>query len=102
VGAHRFRGRWCGLGQLGAGEPVTLGVRAERVQLSNGNAPAEDGQNLLDCRTGTTIYKGKYLDQTVATDVGAMKARIWDSGLEISRITRLWWREDDCVIMPRE
>jgi hypothetical protein len=46
------------------------------------------------------IYKGKYLDQTVETDIGDFKARIWDSNFEISRYTHLWWRADDGIIIP--
>jgi spermidine/putrescine transport system ATP-binding protein len=100
VGAHRFRGRCRDLGGRSVGERVTLAIRAERVQFSNENVPAEGEHNQLDCRAGTMIYKGKYLDQTVETDIGDFKARIWDSNFEISRYTHLWWRADDGIIIP--
>ncbi|MCE3248417.1 MAG: hypothetical protein K0R41_2242, partial [Geminicoccaceae bacterium] len=33
-------------------------------------------------------------------DVGTIKARIWDSHVDVSRISGLWWAEADCMIMP--
>jgi ABC-type Fe3+/spermidine/putrescine transport system ATPase subunit len=100
LGSHILRGRWCGNGAPAIGEIITLGIRAERVHLSCGDEQASSETNRITCRAGTTIYKGKYLDQTVETDVGAIKARIWDSGFDVSQVTNLWWREEDCVIMP--
>jgi len=99
LGSHMLRGRWCGNGPPVIGETITYGVRAERVHLSCGDEQAGSENNRISCRAGTTIYKGKYLDQTVETDLGAIKARIWDSGFDVSQVTNLWWREDDCVIM---
>ena len=99
LGPHTLRGRWCGNGTLAKGETITLGIRAERVHLSCEDDQASSNANRISCRAGTTIYKGKYLDQTVETDIGAIKARIWDSDFDVSQVTNLWWREGDCVIM---
>ena len=99
LGSHMLRGRWCGNGPPVIGETITYGIRAERVHLSCGDEQSDSKNNRISCRAGTTIYKGKYLDQTVETDLGAIKARIWDSGFDVSQVTNLWWREDDCVIM---
>ena len=94
-----IRGLWCGRQQSSPGSPVAVGVRAERIFL--GSPKAEVGRaNQLPGRPETTIYKGKYLDQSVETDVGTIKARIWDSHVDVSRISSLWWAEADCMIMP--
>ncbi len=102
IGDFRVAGRWCGADPAIANAPVCVGVRAERIRLCGpGEAPTGE-PNQAPCRPGTTIYKGKYLDQTVEADFGAVKARVWDSGLDTSRIAQLWWRMEDCVVMPRE
>jgi spermidine/putrescine transport system ATP-binding protein len=95
-----IHGLWCGRRQGSPGNPVAVGVRAERIFL--GNAKAEAGRtNQLPGRPETTIYKGKYLDQSVETEVGTIKARIWDSHVDVSGISSLWWAESDCMIMPQ-
>jgi spermidine/putrescine transport system ATP-binding protein len=94
-----IRGLWCGRQQSSPGSPVAVGIRAERIFL--GSPKAEVGRaNQLPGRPGNTIYKGKYLDQSVETDVGTIKTRIWDSHVDVSRISSLWWAEADCMIMP--
>ena len=79
-----IHGLWCGRRQGSPGNPVAVGVRAERIFL--GNPKAEAGRtNQLPGRPETTIYKGKYLDQSVETEVGTIKARIWDSHVDVAR-----------------
>ena len=58
--------------------------------------------NALPCTSGATIYKGKYLDQTLDTDIGPVKARIWDRGVDVSNLEALWWRESECAITSPE
>jgi ABC-type Fe3+/spermidine/putrescine transport system ATPase subunit len=99
VRGRAIRGLWCGRQQISPGSPVVVGVRAERIFL--GSPKAELGRaNQLPGRPESTIYKGKYLDQSVETEVGTIKARIWDSHVDVSRISGLWWAEADCMIMP--
>ncbi len=47
-----------------------------------------------------TIYKGKYVDQMLGTEIGPVKARVWDRSMEISTATAFWWRAGDCAMMP--
>ncbi|MBM3516461.1 MAG: ABC transporter ATP-binding protein [Alphaproteobacteria bacterium] len=98
VGAHRVRGNWCGVEQAASGDQVHVGVRAERVRFA---VSGDEGHpNQITCRQGQTVYKGKYVDQGAETELGTISARIWDHGLDPARITHLWWRTEDCVIVP--
>ena len=93
VGGHVVRGVWCG-GGAQPGETVCLAIRAERIGLGEGAL----GENAVPCRTGATIYKGKYFDQTLETDFGPIKARIWDRDVDVRSIERLGWRAADCAV----
>jgi hypothetical protein len=82
------------------GQKAIVGIRAERVRLDANGSAAPSGISRIPCRPATTIYKGKYLDQSLETDFGTVKARIWDSDVDLSRIEGLWWAERDCMVMP--
>jgi spermidine/putrescine transport system ATP-binding protein len=99
VGPRDVRGLWCGRQAPAPGDAVWVGVRAERIFLGE-PAAAIRHANRMAGRPLTTIYKGKYLDQSVETEVGTIKARIWDSHLDVSQIRSVWWAEGDCMIMP--
>ena len=99
IGDYSLGGIWSGGDAPSAGNQVCVAVRAERVRLSNSaGGEAEEGVNRLPCRSGATIYKGKYIDRTLDTDVGQVKARIWDRDTDISDLASLWWREDECAV----
>ncbi len=99
IGDNLISGAWSGKGQAAKGSPAYVAVRAERVRFALAGATIEEpGTNRLPCTIGTTIYKGKYLDQTLETDIGPIKARIWDRGVDIANLTALWWRESECAI----
>ena len=63
-------------------------------------APRTRGRvNRLACRPGRTIYKGKYLDQSLETDFGTIKARIWDSDAAPAEPAFIHWSHDTCTVM---
>jgi ABC-type Fe3+/spermidine/putrescine transport system ATPase subunit len=95
---HVLRGMWCGPRAAEPGAPVCVAVRAERVRLATEQQGFVQGANGVPCRTGATIYKGKYLDQTLETDFGPVKARIWDRDVDLSGLAYVWWREGDCAV----
>jgi len=97
IGVHRVRGFWSGPNAALPSQPVCICVRAERIRLGVGG---EEEPNRVACRPGATIYKGKYLDQILDTDIGPLNVRIWDRSVDLESVTHLWWREDDCVIVP--
>jgi spermidine/putrescine transport system ATP-binding protein len=102
VGNQEIGGTWCGRSAAVPGTTVFVGLRAERIRF--GGAAVESAPvrttNQLACRPGTTIYKGKYLDQSFETEVGTIKARIWDSSIDLARIASLSWAASDCMVMP--
>ena len=100
LGEVSVQGMWCGGAEPAPGDRVCVGVRAERVRLELGDAAANDRPNLVACRPGNTIYKGKYLDQPADTKLGTVSARIWDRTLDISQVTHLWWPKEDCIVVP--
>ena len=99
IGDHHVRGRWGGSEPPRPGQPVCACVRAERIRIA-----ATDGKepNRIACRAGATIYKGRYLDQRLDTDVGSLNARIWDRDLDMRSVTHVWWPEEDCVVVPHD
>jgi len=100
VGSHQLAGAWCGQQPPSVGQKAIVGIRAERVRLDANGSAAASGTNRIPCRPASTIYKGKYLDQSLETDFGTVKARIWDSDIDLSQIDGLWWAERDCMVMP--
>ena len=103
IGGHVISGAWSGAGVAERGTPACVAVRAERIRLApRGAAVDEPGVNSLPCTSGATIYKGKYLDQTLDTDIGPVKARIWDRGVDVTDLEALWWRESECAITSAE
>ena len=103
IGGHLISGAWSGAGPAEKGAPACIAVRAERVRLTPHDAGIDErGVNTLPCTSGATIYKGKYLDQTLDTDIGPIKARIWDRGVDVTDLAALWWRESECAITSAE
>jgi ABC-type Fe3+/spermidine/putrescine transport system ATPase subunit len=98
VGDVAMCGLWGGGVPPPAGTAVAVGIRAERIKFDSASRPAQ-AANSLSAEPAGAIYKGKYLDQTVTTPIGAMKGRIWDSMAEITSPGRIWWHEEDCVVM---
>ncbi len=100
IGSHLLRGPWTGRGTAERGAKACVAVRAERIQL--GSAPAQDASSInhVPCRPGVTIYKGKYVDQMLGTEIGPVKARVWDRSMEVSSASAFWWRVGDCAVTP--
>jgi ABC-type Fe3+/spermidine/putrescine transport system ATPase subunit len=97
----RVRGRtllaqWSGSTRPSPGDTVALGVRAERLHMAS-QPPEGADLNVLPARLHGAIYKGKYLDRTVTTDIGQLKVRLWDSSTSIEGEGFVWWKQSDCV-----
>jgi ABC-type Fe3+/spermidine/putrescine transport system ATPase subunit len=98
LNGHVLKGVWCGQERAETGMPVCLAIRAERVRLAADDSAPQAEANRIPCRIGSTIYKGKYLDQTLDTEVGTIKARIWDRDVDVGQLSQLWWRAADCAV----
>ena len=98
AGGERLRGPWTGRERPSRGQQACMAIRAERLKLGQPPAGGGDGCNLIACRPGATIYKGKYLDQTLETTLGPIKARVWDRDVALDTLTSLWWRPGDCAV----
>ncbi len=99
VGDISVSGVWSGGDAPPAGAQVCVAVRAERVRLGDfAGGEQESRVNSLPCRSGVTIYKGKYVDRTLDTAIGPIKARIWDRDVDLADLAALWWREDECAV----
>ncbi len=90
--------QWSGKNRPSARDRVVLAVRAERLHVGN-QAPRDTGFNVLPGRLHGAIYKGKYLDRTVITEVGQLKVRLWVSSLSMEGEGFVWWKQTDCVAM---
>jgi ABC-type Fe3+/spermidine/putrescine transport system ATPase subunit len=97
VDGIELEGRWSGKQQPAAGSTVAVGMRAERLHIAD-RRPAGD-VNVLSGRMDSAIYKGKYLDRTVLTEIGPIKVRLWDSSSPAAEQGIVWWKKDDCMVM---
>ena len=98
VGDVTMCGLWGGGAPPPSGTGVAVGIRAERIKF-DASSRLSQAVNSLPAEPAGAIYKGKYLDQTVTTPIGVMKGRIWDGAAEITSPVRIWWNEEDCVVM---
>jgi ABC-type Fe3+/spermidine/putrescine transport system ATPase subunit len=98
VGPILVRGRWCGEGAAAVGQRVAIGIRAERMRLAGPLRPGTSG-NVVPCRTTDAIYKGKYLDQSLETPIGILKARLWDTETPPAEIASVSWSEEHAAVM---
>ncbi|MCY4291066.1 MAG: ABC transporter ATP-binding protein [Roseovarius sp.] len=96
VNGHGFHGRWSGHQAPVIGQKAFAAIRAERLKLEGAENHAED--NALKCSAGSTLYRGKYVDQHLQTEIGPMRARIWDRASRKSSISTVSWHPDDCVV----
>ncbi|PZQ46504.1 MAG: spermidine/putrescine ABC transporter ATP-binding protein [Rhodovulum sulfidophilum] len=99
VAGQRIEGRWTGGKPLSPGETVAVGIRAEWLHLSDAEAAEEADYNALPCSAEESIYKGKYLDRTLRTAIGPLKARIWDAAAAPRAPASVRWKKTDCVVM---
>jgi ABC-type Fe3+/spermidine/putrescine transport system ATPase subunit len=100
LGEGTFSGRWFGTRLPEAGDHVVVGLRAERLHVADAAPEPEPpaSLNVLPCRFGSAIYKGKYLDRTANTDIGQLKVRIWDANLVTRDDAFIWWKREDCMV----
>lgn len=101
VAGNPVRAQWCGSGSPQRGEAICFGVRAERLALDAGG-DGGDGVNALEARPGSQIYRGKYLELSVDTPAGALRAIIWDRDSDLSRVSRVRWSAEDAVAFPSD
>lgn len=98
ISGRSVTGRWCGKSKPSVGSRVVAGVRAERLRLSKGTE-GQGSINGFDCRKTASVYKGKYLDLTLDTPVGPIRARLWDADTTPAEPTFVHWSYDTCTIM---
>lgn len=87
-----LRGTWTGARSPVIGEHAAVMVRAEKVR--SGNAGPLRGT------ISASVYKGRYVEQIVETEVGRIYSLSWDSQSTASGTTSLSWSERDAKIAP--
>ena len=102
IGEAVVRGTFRGHEALSAGTPVCAAVRAEKVRFTDVAETTGDEINRFACRAASTVYKGKYYDLGVDTEIGRLSGRIWDPGDERLSPAQVTWRVDDCIVVPRD
>ena len=80
------------------GDAAFAAVRAEHVHL--GTAAEASAGAALPCRIVGRIYKGKYEDWTVETDIGPLIGRVWDTDAVSETPDAVGWAAERCVIGP--
>ena len=100
IGESTVHGTFLGREALAPGERVCATVRAEKVRFTDDAGTAGDELNRFACRAASTIYKGKYYDLGVDTEIGRLNGRIWDPGDERLSPGHVVWQVTDCVVVP--
>jgi ABC-type Fe3+/spermidine/putrescine transport system ATPase subunit len=102
VGSSILRGIWCGPAGPQFGSPVYAAFRAQVVRLGLCESEDADTSNSFECRLSSRVYKGKYVDLFLNSDIGTIAARNWDLHQNVEPPKNAWWRETDCVVGPNE
>jgi ABC-type Fe3+/spermidine/putrescine transport system ATPase subunit len=74
LGGRRLAARPAPGVRVAPGDPVFLAIRAEHVRLV---APGTPGA--LAAQIKGAVYKGRSLDLVLATEIGPIRARVWDT-----------------------
>ena len=98
TGGHSITGQWCGKSTPRVGAKAVIGVRAERVRLSD-TREGHPSVNGFPCHRTASVYKGKYLDLTLDTQVGPIRSRLWDVDSAPADPTYIHWSHDTCTVM---
>ena len=96
VEGQTLTGRWSGQTAPEIGQDACVAIRAERLKLDE--TGSDTNQNCLECSAGSTLYRGKYVDQHLDTKIGPMRVRIWDRSNRNAEISMVSWHPDDCVV----
>jgi ABC-type Fe3+/spermidine/putrescine transport system ATPase subunit len=80
------------------GDAAFAAVRAEHVRLSGDRESPPD--NAIPCQITGRIYKGKYRDWVVATRIGPIVGRVWDTESTPEPAGHVAWATDKCIIGP--
>ncbi|MEX2298100.1 MAG: ABC transporter ATP-binding protein [Dongiaceae bacterium] len=81
------------------GDNVFLAIRAERLRISPGASPANEGINAIRCKPRLRIYKGNHYDTELETPVGTLVCRQVDAG-EFPETGFALWDPQHCIIGP--
>ena len=100
IGESSVHGTFLGHEAPAPGERVFAAVRAEKVRFTDNAGKAGDDLNRFACQAVSTIYKGKYYDLGVDTEIGRLNGRIWDPGSERLSTGHVTWQVTDCVVVP--
>ena len=102
IGGAVVHGTFRGHEELAPGTPVCAAVRAEKVRFTDDADTTADEINRFACRAASTVYKGKYYDLGVDTEIGRVNGRIWESGDERLSPRHVTWQVGDCIVVPSE
>jgi putative spermidine/putrescine transport system ATP-binding protein/spermidine/putrescine transport system ATP-binding protein len=98
AGGHRMAGVCAPGAPPAVGTAAVIAFRAERVSLVGRRADAPAGSNVLSCHADERLYRGKYLDHTIETEIGRIKVRSWDRNVP-NEVGAVAWRPEDSVVM---
>ena len=92
TGCGQLRGCWTGSRGPTIGEPAAVMVRAEKVRTGSAG--------LLPGTISASVYKGRYVEQIVETEVGRIYSLSWANEPAASGSISLCWDEGDAKIAP--
>lgn len=85
-------GTWTGRDKPAAGGEACLMIRAEKIRFS--------AQGLLAGRIEASVYKGRYVEHVIGTELGPIHMIDWSESRDVSGEVRLGWDQGDAKIAP--
>ena len=101
LGRSVIHGFYHGTAPIASGARVFAAVRAEKVRFTEGGGEPDE-ENCFPCKVVSRIYKGKYYDLGVETEMGPFSGRIWDLEDDMDSPTQISWQIADCIVAPDE
>ncbi len=96
----QFRGEWSGGNMPQPGDSIIVAFRAERVRPVTRARQGDTNTNQLSGRVINRIYKGKYLDVIISTDIGDIIMRLWDDRNSLPEKVRVRWKARHTIMVP--
>lgn len=96
----QLRGHWSGEEAPQPGDAVIVAFRAEKAVPFNEAQQDNNDSNQVSGTMLSRIYKGKYLDVSMSTDIGNITMRLWDDQIKLSKVSQIQWKTRHTIMLP--
>ena len=98
VGEILLRGVWTAQWPPSRGMPAFAAIRGQSVRLTTAADDLAPDTTTVACEALHTVYKGKYVDLVLKTQIGHISARLGEHPFDRNPPAKAWWPDRDCVV----